>query len=170
MLRSDSPERLNAVLEGRELPYRPNWRVSLGQVLEKRVLSAQAGTMAEKWLIDRRDELNVNAEIVAVKSYQEGVERVIDRRSDVMFGDRASLLDTAARSPEAGELQVLSRIFAYQPVALVLPRGDEDFRLLVDRTLSRLYRSGEIKGIYSRFFGKPDANALAFFAFVGLPE
>jgi polar amino acid transport system substrate-binding protein len=170
LLRGDSPERLNAVLEGREVPYRPNWRVSMGQVLEKRVLSAQAGTAAEGWLRGKRDEFKVNAEIVPVRSYQEGVERVLDGRSDVMFGDRAALLNTAARSSSPGELHVLTRIFTHQPVALVLPRGDESFRLLVDRTLSRLYRSGEIQDIYSRFFGRPDTNALALFAFAALPE
>ena len=58
----------------------------------------------------------------------------------------------------------------YEPIALASVRGDEDFRLLVDRVLSRLYRSGEIGVIYTKFFGEPDASALEFFRFVALPE
>jgi ABC-type amino acid transport substrate-binding protein len=170
LLRSDSPERLRAILEGREPPFRPQWRVSLGQVLEKRVLSAQTNTPAERWLQRRRDDLKINTEIVPVTSYQEGVDRVLEGRSDVMFGDRALLLETAERSPAADELIVLDRTFTHQSVALALARNDENFRLLVDRTLSRLYRTGEIEGIYARFFGKPDAVTLAFFGFVALPE
>jgi len=88
----------------------------------------------------------------------------------VLFGDRAILLDAAARSSSAHDLVVLTRQFTYEPLALASARGDDDFRLLVDRTLSRLYRSGEIAGIYTSFFGEPDANALAFFGFVALPE
>ncbi len=42
-------------------------------------------------------------------------------------------------------------------------RNDEAFRLLVDRTLSQLYMSGEIVPLYAGSFGEPDANALAFF-------
>jgi ABC-type amino acid transport substrate-binding protein len=170
LLRKDAPERLKDVLEGREPPYRPLWRASLAQVLEKRVLSARAGTTAESWLVQKRDEFNVNAEIVTVKTYPDGVDRVLGRRSDVLFGDRAILLDAAARGSAAGDLIVLARQFTYEPIALASVRGDEDFRLLVDRVLSRLYRSGEIGVIYTKFFGEPDASALEFFRFVALPE
>ena len=107
LLRRDAPERLKAALEGREPPYRPRWRASLGQVLEKRVLSAEAGTTAASWLAERREALQVNAQIVTVASYSEGVDRVLGRRSDALFGDRAILLDAAARSPSAGDLVVL---------------------------------------------------------------
>jgi ABC-type amino acid transport substrate-binding protein len=170
LLRTDAPERLKDALEGREPPYRPLWRASLAQVLEKRVLSAQAGTTTESWLTRKREEFGVNAEIVTVKSYREGVDRVMGRRSDVLFGDRAILLDAAARDSSAGHVIVLARQFTYEPIALALPRGDDDLRLLVDRVLSRLYRSGEIGAVYTRFFGEPDANALAFFRFVALPQ
>ena len=73
LLRSDSPERLKAILEGKQLPIRPQLRVSLGQILEKRVLSAQQNTMAERWLVEKRDELKLDTEVFPVKSYDEGV-------------------------------------------------------------------------------------------------
>src|SRR5262245_25567328 len=170
LLRSDSPERLKSILEGREPAPRPQWRASLGQVLEKRVLSAQVNTPAETWLMRRRDQLKLDTEIVPVKSYEEGVQRVLNGSSDVMFGDRALLLQTAARSEGAGELVVLDRMYTQQSVALALARGDDDFRLVVDRTLSRIYRSGEIEAIYARYFGKPNEITLAFFRFVALAE
>ena len=47
---------------------------------------------------------------------------------------------------------------------------DEAFRLLVDRTLSELYRSGEIGALYAEFFGEPDESALEFFRWSALPE
>ncbi len=170
LLRADSPARLRALLSGQEPPYTPRWRASLGQVLEKRILSAVAGTTAETWLRQRRDALDVHAEIVPVQSYAEGVERVLGRRSAVLFGDRSILLDTVARSEAPDSLVVMDQLYTYEPIALVLSRGDEDFRLLVDRTLSRLYRSGEISTLYTSFFGKPDASAQSFFQLVALPE
>jgi ABC-type amino acid transport substrate-binding protein len=170
LLRSDAPERLKAVLDGREPPYTPRWRASLNEVLEKRVVSAQVGTTAEAWLTERRATLGVNAEVAGVNSTEEGLAAVLARRSDVLFGDRAILLDAAARSASPKDLAVLGNQYTYEPIALAVPRGDEDFRLLVDRTLSRLYRSGEIENLYASSFGKPDANALAFFRFVALPD
>ena len=47
---------------------------------------------------------------------------------------------------------------------------DEAFRLLVDRTLSGLYRSGEIEEIYASWCGDPDETARAFFRNNALPE
>jgi len=170
VLRADGPARLEAVLEGREPPYTPRWRASLQQVLEKRTLSAMAGTTAEPWLTEKRGEFDVKAEIVLVKSYEEGVERVLKRSSDVFFGDRALLLATVARSDAPDDLLVLDRVYTYEPMALVFARGDEDLRLLVDRSLGRLYRSGEVAAIYGSFFGEADDTARSFFRFMTLPE
>jgi len=170
LLRADSPERLRAQLESREQPYQPRWRASLGQVLQKRIISAVAGTTAETWAAAKREEFDIDAKLVPVPNYPEGVERILSRNSDVLFGDRAILLDAAAHSPAASDLVVLSRQYTYEPIALVTPHGDEELRLLVDRTLSRLYRSGEITGVYRSFFGEPDANVLTFFLYAALPE
>ena len=82
----------------------------------------------------------------------------------------ASCTAAVRRSAAPGDLIVLDRLFTYEPVALVLPRGADDLRLIVDRTLSRLYRSGEIAAIYRSYFGEPDGNALFFFSVVALPE
>ena len=170
LLRADAPTRLREILSGREPQYRPPWRASLAQILEKRTLSAVAGTTAESWLAERKAALGVVSEVAPVASYAAGVERVLARQSDVFFGDRPILLDAAKRSPSAEDLLVLDRLYTYEPLALALARGDEDLRLLVDRTLSGLYRSGEIRELYATYFGEPDENALTFFRLTALPE
>ena len=86
-----------------------------------------------------------------------------------LFGDRPVLMDAAKRGP-AGELQVIERAFTREALALALRRGDDDFRLLVDRSLSRLFRSKDVAALYADHFGAPDATALEFFRFVALPD
>ena len=170
LLRKDAPARMREVLSGRPEQYRPRWRASLGQILEKRTFSVRAGTTAESWLVEKLDEFEIIAEIEPVDDYEAGVEAIVARDADVLFGDRAVLLDAAERSPSASELMVLDRLFTYEPLALVLARGDEDFRLLVDRTLSGLYRSGEIEALFTTYFGEPGEEALSFFRMSALPE
>jgi putrescine:ornithine antiporter len=65
---------------------------------------------------------------------------------------------------------VLDRHFTSEPIAFALKRGDEDFRLAVDRSLSRLFRSGDFAALYAKWFGKPDREALDFFRLSALPE
>ena len=97
-------------------------------------------------------------------------ERVLDRSADVFFGERAILLEPPVRSPSARDLIVLDRQFTYEPIALAFARGDEDFRLVVDRALSRLFGSGEFRDLYAKWFGEPDENARTFFRWTALPE
>ena len=95
---------------------------------------------------------------------------MLNREVRRLFGDRPILLDAANRGPSAEDLVVLERQFTFEPLALALARGDEDFRLLVDRTLSELYRSGEIAKLYAKWFGEPDESTLTFFQLSALPE
>ena len=169
LVRRDAPARLKEVLSGIRASG-PTWRASAYQTLEKRTFAVVAGTTGERWTIQRRDELGLNAEVVAVKDYATGLQRLTERQADALFGDRAILLDAAKGGPSAGKVILLDRYFTRETVALGLPRGDEEFRLFVDRSLSRLFRSKDIGPLYEAHFGKPDKSALTFFELIALPE
>jgi putrescine:ornithine antiporter len=168
LLRSDASARLKEVLSGRP-STRPNWRAQAGQLLQVQKFSVIAGTTAEPWLAGKLKEFKLTAKVTPVKSYEEGAREVMERRADVFFGDRAILLDAARRAPP-GKLIVLDRYFTYESVALATPRGDEAFRLAVDRALSRFYASGNLPDLYVRWFGEPGAEALTFYRWNALPD
>jgi hypothetical protein len=56
----------------------------------------------------------------------------------------------------------------------MLPRGDWAFRLAVNTGLARLFRSGDVVAIYTRYFSgiaqSPSVWLGAVFTFGGLPE
>jgi putrescine:ornithine antiporter len=95
---------------------------------------------------------------------------VLERSTDAFFGERAILLDAAQRGPAAGDLRVLDHHFTHERLALALPRNDDDFRLLIDRTLSRLYRAPGFAALYADWFGPLDADAQRFFQWSALPD
>ena len=67
----------------------------------------------------------------------------------------------------------LQNDFSFEPYALVLPRDDPDFRLLVNRTLADLYKSGGIDPIFIRWlgpYGSPGPLLNAMFYLNALPE
>jgi ABC-type amino acid transport substrate-binding protein len=163
LVRADAPAQIRDVLSGREPPYRPLWRGSIGLALQNRTFSAVTKTTALNWLSSKLDEFKIDAKIVPVESHDQGVQRVLNRSSDVLFGERSILLDAKKRNPAGRDLIVLDRLFTYEPLAFALALGNEDLRLLVDQSLSSLSRSGETQNLYKRFFGEPDENALTFF-------
>ena len=58
---------------------------------------------------------------------------------------------------------LLDRLFTHEPLALAVPRGDEDFRLLVDRTLGQAYGTNGFHTLYTKWFGELNDNSRAFF-------
>jgi len=89
------------------------------------------------------------------------------------FGDRSILVSLIRDSKAPDKLMLAENYFSVEPYALALPRGDEAFRLAVDRALSHIYRSGEIAAIFKRTFGeqtKPGQVLQTLYLVVGLPD
>jgi polar amino acid transport system substrate-binding protein len=170
LMRSDADRRLSDALENRPDPARPVWRGAPGLFSANVVFAVLGGTSIEKTLIDRLRTRRITVTVAPVADYAAGVQMVRERRAAALFGDRPVLLDAAKRGPDAGELMVLERRFTREPLALSLRRGDDAFRLLVDKTLSRLFRSPEIGPLYTSFFGTPDPGVLEIFQSVALPD
>ena len=169
LLRTDASAKLKDVLSGRR-STEPNWRASAGQLVQAQTFTVIPGTTAESWLSGKLSEFQLTAKVTTVNGYDAGVEQLLNRKAHVFFGDRAILLEAAARSPSASKLMLLDRMFTYEPVALALGRGDEDLRLTVDRALSQLYASGGITALFQQWFGEPDDHALSFFRWNTLPN
>ena len=54
-------------------------------------------------------------------------------------------------------------VFSFEPFALAVRRNDADFRLVADRVISELYRSGRILKIYDKWVGKFTRKRLPIF-------
>lgn len=113
------------------------------------------------------------AQVVAVRDHADGLAAVVARRADVYATDRAILMGLVASASDPRQFVLLNRYLSYEPYALMLRRGDPEFRLTVNRTLARLYRSGEVLDIYRRWFGQwgePSPLTLGMYAVEGIPE
>ena len=169
VVRSDSPQRLRDVLAGRGAPVQPVWRGAPGDYAQTVVFAALGGTTVEKSLIDALKARRIQVTVKPVADYAAGLQAVLDRQAAALFGDRPVLLEAAQRGAAAGQLLVIERSFSREPVALAM-RRDDGMRLLVDRTLSRLYRSNEFAALYGQWFGTPATDTLEFFRAIALPD
>jgi putrescine:ornithine antiporter len=169
LLQADAPARLKEILSGRP-PTRPIWRANAGQLLQVQTFAVLGGTPVESWLNGKLKEFQLTSKVVPVSDYDTGIQQVLDGKANVLFGDRAVLLAMAARQVSGGKLIVLDRSFTYESQALALTRGDDDFRLVVDRALSRTYASKEFPALYRQWFGEPGENTIAFFLWSALSE
>ena len=169
IVRADAPLPLREVLSGQP-PSGPTWRGSPARILDQKTFSAVAGTRSESWLNEKVTEFQIAANVMAVDSYEAGITSVLDGAASAFFADRAILVDAAQSSASADGLLVIERLFTHEPIALALGRNEDNFRLVVDRALSKLYASPEFETLYLKWFGQPDDATKAFFRMSALPE
>ena len=170
VVRSNAPKQLRNILAGQAQEYRPTWRAVALNVLREQTFVTVPGTTAEEWLSKRRAELQVQSRTGSVTNYETGIKAVLAGQAGAFFAERAVLFDEVRRSPSSDDLTVIDRQFTYEPLALAVARGDDDFRLLVDRSLSRFFNAPGFGTTYMKWFGKPDETAKNFFRWNALPE
>ena len=110
-------------------------------------------TTTEKALAGALASASIQATVVTVNDHGDGVRGLDEGRFDAYASDRILLagLLTTARDP--AKLALSGEFFSYEPYGLMLRRGDNAFQANVNRTLSKLYRSGGLVQIYERWFG-----------------
>jgi len=131
------------------------------------------GTTTEKALTEFLKKQFITVEVVRVKDHAEGVAAIEANKADAFASDRGILLGLALTSKDPKRFAFAKLLFSYEPYGLMMRRNDAAFRLVVNRALASLYRSGAIVEIYQRWFsafGKPSDMLQAMYLLNGLPE
>ena len=135
-----------------------------------RTVGIQANTTAATWV--SQGPIG-GAEGVTIREFDghgAGMAAMADGSIDAYFADKTILQGLLQTEGLGDVLQVSPATFTHEPYALAIRHGDEEMRLLVDRALSFLYRSGELAKIYERTFGSMPPEARLFYHSVALPE
>ena len=144
----------------------------LSDIAGKRV-AVIPGTTTENVLAEALQTADVKVELIRVREHSDGIAALENSTADAYASDRVILIGLALTSKDPTKLALAEEYLSYEPYGLMLRRGDTDFRLAVNRVLSRLYRSGQIYPIYERWFGAVDrASPLlqTMYLLHGLPE
>ena len=135
-------------------------------------ISVIPGTTTEKVLKTALDQAEVKAEFIPVRTHAEGYAALREDRIDAYASDRIILIGLALNGIDAPSYRLSDEMFSYEPYALMM-RRDADFRLAVNRELSRLYRSGDVLNLYGRWYGplgEPSTLLKAMYFLNALPE
>lgn len=144
----------------------------MGDLAGKRIAVAK-GTTTERALAEFLKAEFINAQTVSVKDHAEGVTALQDGKVEAYASDRGILVGLALTAPDPKRFALSQATFSYEPYAFMVRRNDAAFRLVVNRALAELYRTGKLLPIYDRWFGalgKPSVVLLAMFQLNGLPE
>lgn len=143
------------------------------KALGGRKIGVLAGTTTEDELRASLKDAGMTADVIPARTHEEGLALLDDGKVSAYFADRGILMFLAGQSKDPSKLLLADNYLTIEPYALALPRGDNEFRLAVDRALSEIYRSGKIAAIFTRTFGaktKPSQTLLTLYLVSALPE
>jgi len=116
----------------------------------------------------------VDAEVVPVPSATEGMVMLDKGEVDAFSSDQVVLIGQVIARNSGKQYFLSQELFSFEPFALAVKRGDVDFRLVADRALSQLNRSGQILAIYRKWFAqfaeKPSMALRALYQLNATPE
>ncbi|MGD8476303.1 MAG: amino acid ABC transporter substrate-binding protein [Burkholderiales bacterium] len=99
------------------------------------------------------EKTGVEATIVEVESADDGMKQLRNKKIDAFSADQIVLIGLAISAKDTGDFAIARGVYSFEPFALAVRRNDADFRLVADRAISDLYRSGAILPIYDKWMG-----------------
>jgi glutamate/aspartate transport system substrate-binding protein len=113
------------------------------------------GTTNLKIVQDLKERGGIDFSVLAARDDNEAFRMVQNERARAYAMDDVLLYGLIATSGTPDAFTVSSATLSVEPYAIMLRKGDPAFKALVDETLTRLFRSGEIEASYRRWFLSP---------------
>ncbi|ASI69176.1 amino acid ABC transporter substrate-binding protein [Diaphorobacter nitroreducens] len=125
--------------------------------LEGKKLVSTKGTTPYKAAEQANRERLMRIQMVEAPDHEAAVVMVEKGQADAFVMDDVLLYGLAANRPDPKALKVVGRFVTTEPLAIMLPKNDPEFKKLVDEEMRRLIVSNEINAIYDKWFMQPIA-------------
>ena len=125
--------------------------------LEGKKLVSTKGTTPYKAAEQANRERLMRIQLVEAPDHEAAVVMVEKGQADAFVMDDVLLYGLAANRPDPKALKVVCRFVTTEPLAIMLPKNDPEFKKLVDEEMRRLIVSNEINAIYDKWFMQPIA-------------
>jgi glutamate/aspartate transport system substrate-binding protein len=110
------------------------------------------GTSNERTLAALIDTLKLKVRVVTVRDHAEGMLALETGRIDAYVHDEVGQYALLAKSSQRQKFEVVGRLLSFDPYGLMIRRDDSAFKFVANRTLAKIYRSGEVYTMFKRHF------------------
>ncbi|MGU3306165.1 transporter substrate-binding domain-containing protein [Pseudomonas sp. M5A4_2d] len=114
-----------------------------------------AGTTNERFLKSYNAEHKANIFVISAKDHGEAFKMLETGRAVAFYMDDALLYGERAKAKDPHHWAVVGKEQSREIYSCMVRKDDPQFLAVVNETLGDLYRSGEINGIYQRWFEQP---------------
>jgi ABC-type amino acid transport substrate-binding protein len=123
--------------------------------LENQRVVSTKGTTPLKAIERANRERVLRLTLQEAPDHARAVEMVEKSESDAFIMDDVLLYGLIASRAQPDKLKVIGKFLTVEPLAIMLPKGDPEFKAILDNEMKRLIVSREAHVIYDRWFLKP---------------
>ncbi len=120
--------------------------------LNGKAVGVAPGTSNERTIKALIDEKKLNLRLVNVRDHAEGMLALETNRIDAYVHDEVGQYALLAKSTQRDRFDVVGRLLSFDPYGLMIRRDDSAFKLVANRTLSIIYRTGEVYPMFKKHF------------------
>jgi glutamate/aspartate transport system substrate-binding protein len=120
--------------------------------MKGKTLVATAGTTTSKQMAILNNERDLGMRIAVGRDHPESFLMVETGRAVAEANDDILLASQMANAKNPAEYEITKEALSVEPYAIMMRRGDPEFKKAVDLALSRVYKSDDINRIYNKWF------------------
>lgn len=150
-------------ITGTKLLVKKSSGISSISDMDGKVIGIAQGTTNERAIKAKIEELGLDLKILPVRDHIAGFLSLNTDRVDAYSTDHIQLFGLISKAKNPDEFEVVGKFLSFDPYGIMLRRDDSAFELVGKKTLSELFRSGEIHTIYDKWFsplGVPSTDLL----------
>ncbi|MES2947593.1 MAG: amino acid ABC transporter substrate-binding protein [Pseudomonadota bacterium] len=123
--------------------------------LENQRVVSTKGTTPLKAIARANNDRVLHLVLQEAPDHARAVEMVEKSESDAFVMDDVLLYGLIASRAQPEKLKVIGKFLTVEPLAIMLPKGDPEFKAILDKEMKRMIASKEAHAIYERWFLKP---------------
>ena len=125
------------------------------QDLKGKTIVSTAGTTNIKQITEINAAQNLGMNIISANGHPEAFQMVETGRAVAFVMDDILLASLAAQSRSPNDYEISAQQLSVEPYGIMVRKDDKAFKAVVDRAMQNIYKSGQIRGIYEKWFQKP---------------
>jgi len=123
--------------------------------LKGKTIVSTAGTTNIKGMTEINTAQNLGMNIISANGHPEAFQMVETGRAVAFAMDDILLASLVASSRTPGDYAISTEATSVEPYGIMVRKDDKAFKAVADRAMSQVYKSGQIRAIYEKWFQKP---------------
>jgi len=114
-----------------------------------------AGTTSERLIREMNEKAGMKMNIISAKDHGESFLTLQSGRAAAFMLDDALLAGERAKARRPGDWVIVGTPQSKEAYGMMMRKGDDQFKMLVDETIAKAETSGEAEKLYQKWFQSP---------------